>query len=207
MAGRLSPTRVAVALAAAGALAAGCSAGHPSAQTTPSTPSTTTSSSIPGATTSTAGGPPRCPASSLVLSVAGTQGAAGTFELTLQLRNTSSTTCTLQGYPGAQLYDAKNMALPTNVVRGGSYSFTDFAPSLVTMAAGASAYLNMAYSDVPTGSEQCPTAASMWVTPPDDVDHLVLTQQFVVCNGGRLTVSPVFGQGSPETHTTAPPQP
>lgn len=207
MAGPLSPARAVVVLAAAAVLGAGCSASHPASQTTSST-STTTSSSIPaGSTTSTAGGPPRCTAAALALSVAGTQGAAGTFELTLQLRNTSSTTCTLQGYPGAQLYDAKNMALPTNVVRGGSYSFTDFAPSLVTLAAGASAYLNMAYSDVPTGSEQCPTAESMWVTPPDDVDHLVLTQQFVVCNGGRLTVSPVFGQGSPETHTTAPPQP
>lgn len=196
-----------VVVVAVGASAAGCSGSRPSAQTTSSAPSTSTSSSVPaGSTTTTAAGVPRCSASSLALSVAGTQGAAGTFELTLQLRNTSSTTCTLDGYPGAQLYDSGNSALPTNVVRGGSYSFTDFAPSLVTMAAGASAYLNMAYSDVPTGSEQCPTAASMWVTPPDAVDHLVLTQQFVVCNGGRLTVSPVFGQGSPETRTTAPPQ-
>ena len=187
-----------------GVLLAACSSTKPSAETTSSTPSTSSAPST--STTTTAGGPAHCPASSLAVSVAGTQGAAGTFEVTLQLRNVSQTTCTLNGYPGAQLYDANGSALPTDVVRGGSYSFTDFPPSVATLAAGASAYFNLAYSDVTTGTP-CPTAASMWITPPDATDHLVLTQQFMVCNGGRLTVSPVFGQGSPNTKTTAPPQP
>jgi hypothetical protein len=192
----------------AGLLAAGCST-HPSGQATSTVPTTggPTSSSAPSTSgTTTPVAQARCTAAALAVSVAGTQGAAGTFEVTLRLRNISTGTCGLQGYPGAQLYDAGGAALATTVVPGGSYSFTNFAPAPLSLTAGASAFVNMAYSDVPTGNAPCPTAASMWLTPPGDTDHVVLSEQFVVCNG-RLTVSPVFGPGSPETRTTAPPQP
>lgn len=112
----------------------------------------------------------------------------------------------MSGYPGVALYDTNGNALTTDVVPGGTYSFTDFTPSTVSVAPGASAFLNLGYSDVPTGSTSCPAAASMWVTPvPGDVEHLVVTQNFVVCDGGRVTVSPVFGPGSPASETTAPP--
>ncbi|HEY5023431.1 MAG TPA: DUF4232 domain-containing protein [Acidimicrobiales bacterium] len=169
------------------------------ASTGTSTTSSTTTSSIPGLA---------CAARDLVMSVAGSQGAAGTFELTFALRNISGAPCPMNGYPGAQLVGASGTQLPTHVVSGGSYQFTSFAPAPVTLAPGATAYVNLAYSDVPSGTETtCPTATQIQVTPPHAVDHDVVAVNATVCNGGTLTVSPVFSQSSPQVQTTAPSQP
>jgi hypothetical protein len=139
--------------------------------------------------------------------VAGSQGAAGTVELTISMRNAAAATCTLHGYPGAQLLNATGTELMTQVVRGGTFSFTDFAATTVTLASGSTAYFNLGYSDVPTGTETtCPTAAHLEVTPPNAVDHGTVPIQAQVCNGGTLTVSPVFASGSANTQTTAPAQ-
>ncbi|MHB8329992.1 MAG: DUF4232 domain-containing protein [Acidimicrobiales bacterium] len=186
------------------AVGAGCSSPRPSAVTTStsgasSTTTTTTTSSATSVATA------RCRAADLSLALVGTEGAAGTFEVTFEMRNASAGSCTLDGYPGAQLLANGGAAMATDVVRGGSYSFTDFAPADVVLATGASAFFNMAYSDVPTGAAtSCPTAYQLEVTPPGAVDHLDVSQEFVVCDGGKLTVSPVFGSGSPQTQTTAP---
>jgi hypothetical protein len=138
----------------------------------------------------------------------GSQGAAGTFELTFALRNTSTVSCPMDGYPGAQLVDASGTQLPTHVVSGGSLQFTDFAPADVVLGAGDSAYFNLAYSDVPTATETtCPTAAQIEITPPHAVDHDVVPVHITVCAAGTLTVSPVFSSSSPQTQTTAPPAP
>jgi len=125
--------------------------------------------------------------------------------MTIRLRNTSSSACVLGGYPGMQLLDANGAQLPTTVVRGGSYPFANLTPTTVTLAPGAVAYFNLGYSDVPSGGETaCPKASSMWVTPPNAVDHLTLVTTLAPCSGGTVVVSPVFGPGSPATQTTAP---
>ena len=140
-------------------------------------------------------------------SLVGSQGAAGTFELTFALRNSSTTACPMDGYPSAQLLGSSGTELPTHVVSGGSYQFTDFNPAPVQLAPGATAYFNLAYSDVPTATETtCPTATQIEVTPPHAVDHDVVAVQLMVCAAGTLTVSPVFAAGSPGSQTTAPPQ-
>jgi hypothetical protein len=141
--------------------------------------------------------------------VTGSQGGAGTLEVTVGLKNTSTVACTLFGYPGGLLLDAGGHPLPTTVVRGGNYRFTSSIPSTtVTLAPSASAYFNMGYSDVPSGSETvCPTSASLEITPPDDVNHVTIAAQLTVCNQGTLTVSPVFAAGSAASQTTAPPGP
>jgi hypothetical protein len=113
----------------------------------------------------------------------------------------------MNGFPGAQLLDSSGGQLPTQVVRGGNFPFTNLAPAPVIVAGGATVYFNMAYSDVPTGTAtSCPTATQIEVTPPNAVDHDVVPVQLVVCGGGMLTVSPVFGATSPGAQTTAPPQ-
>jgi hypothetical protein len=137
--------------------------------------------------------------------VEGSSGAAGTLEVTLALRNAGPSSCALEGYPGAQLVDSAGNPLPTDVVRGGRYPFTDFAATPVVLAAGQSAYVNIGYSDVPSGTTPCEQAASLWLTPPDDVTHLVLGVSVTACDSGRLTVSPVFVAGSAGSQTTAPP--
>jgi hypothetical protein len=139
--------------------------------------------------------------------VTGSQGGAGTLEVTVGLKNTSTVTCTLFGYPGGLLLDGSGNPLPTTVVRGGSYHFTSsISPTTVTLAPGTTAYFNIGFSDVPTApATSCPTSASLEVTPPDDVNHLTITAQWTVCNQGTLDVSPVFAAGSAASQTTAPP--
>ena len=189
-------------------VAAGCSS--PTASSPPaSSPSTTSSittpsTSLPPPTTSTT--VPGCTGANYALSLLGTEGAAGTFEVTFGFKNTSSSTCRLMGYPGIQLVAADGSNLPTTTVRGGSESFTDFAPTVVSVGPGAIAYFNMAYSDVTTGTEgSCPTATGVKAIPPNTTTSLPVSGQFVVCDNGTVTVSPVFGKDSPETETTAPP--
>jgi hypothetical protein len=97
--------------------------------------------------------------------------------------------------------------LPTNVVRKGNYSFTSMAPTTVTLSAGQSAYFNLGYSDVPSGSEtSCPTSASLEITPPNAYDHLTIPAQLAPCSSGTITVSPVFLATGANAQTTAPPQ-
>jgi hypothetical protein len=63
----------------------------------------------------------------------------------------------------------------------------------------------MGYSDVPTGGEStCPTSKSLEITPPNDTEQLVVQVAIQACDGGQLSVSPVFGASSPATSTTAP---
>jgi hypothetical protein len=61
--------------------------------------------------TSPSGGRPasgRCPASALRGSVQGSDGAAGTIWTTIQLRNPSGRTRTLEGMPGVRLLGAQD---------------------------------------------------------------------------------------------------
>jgi Protein of unknown function (DUF4232) len=106
------------------------------------------------------------------------------------------------------MYSSSGSPVKTTVVTGGSYPFTNFSPVLVTLAAGASAYFNLGYTDVPSGTQtSCPTAAQLKVIPPNDFTQLTTTFRNTVCNDGTLTVSPVFSSTSAHTQTTAPSAP
>lgn len=122
------------------------------------------------------------------------------------LRNSTGSPCTLGGYPGLLLLGSSGSGLPTTVVRKGSYSFTAMAPTTVSVAPGQSVYFNIGYSDVPVGGEtSCPTSADLEITPPNAYDHLSVAATLAPCNGGTLTVSPVFSTGGANSQTTAPP--
>ena len=198
-----------VAAALAGLSLAACSspprtASPTSGPTTSTSTAPTVTTTIPALTTTTT--IPGCTGANYALSILGTEGAAGTSEVTLGFRNTSSATCTLSGYPGVQLVGTGGTDIATNTVEGGGESFTNFAPSTVAVAGGATAFFNMGYSDVTTGTEtSCPTATALQVTAPGTSSPLQVSGQFEVCNGGTVNVSPVFGRNSPETQTTAPP--
>jgi hypothetical protein len=156
--------------------------------TTSSTTSTSTTTSAPASTT--------CQASQLSLSAQLGNGAAGQIEQNISMRNTSSTSCTLSGYPGMQLYDSSQNPIPTNVVRGMQNFGTPAANSpaeLVTLLPGALASFTVHYSDVPVGNEtSCPTSASAHVTPPNDTTSATVSLQIAPCNGGTVHVSPVY---------------
>jgi hypothetical protein len=116
--------------------------------------------------------------------------------------------CVLYGYPGALLLGPapQHNPLPTLVKPGGNLSFLQISVSTVDIAPEASGYFNLGYSDVVSGGEtSCPTSSFIEITPPNDTQQLVLPASIDACGGGQLSVSPVFGSGSPATSTTAPP--
>jgi hypothetical protein len=198
------------ALVAAVALA-GCSSPKQSATSTSGATTTTTTTVAPTTTpvpTTTTTTVPGCTGANYTLSLLGTEGAAGTNEVTFGLRNTSSATCALFGYPGVELLGPDGAVIATNDVRGGVESFTNFPAANVSVADGATAYFNIGYSDVVSGGESsCPTSTAIQVIPPDTTTELKVAGRFTVCNSGTVDISPVFGAGSSETETTAPAQP
>jgi len=139
-------------------------------------------------------------------SVEGTQGAAGTIEVTFSLTNVSPSVCVMSGYPGALLLGIDGSQLPTVARRGGTLSFENIPVSTVSIAAGESAWFNVGYSEVPVNPEtSCPTSKALEITPPNDTQQLVVSVQIEACDGGLLNESPVFGPGNRATETTAPP--
>jgi len=184
-------------------LAAACSSGPSSATTTTSTrqpattitggPRTSTTTGRPAATTTTGAGTAACVSAQLSGALTGGNGAAGTIESTVVLRNTSASPCQLSGYPVLQMVDGSGSALPTMTVDGGHYSFTSQAPAPVTLATGQAGSFNIGYSDVPTGTEtSCPTSAALQITPPGGHDHVTVSASLAPCAGGTLAVSPVL---------------
>ena len=160
-----------------------------------------------GATTTTSAAGVACAASSLAIGVVGSQGAAGTFELTFALRNTSGTSCPMKGFPGAQLLSASGAQLTDpRRPRDGAHLHR-----LRPRPGGAERG-----GRPPTSTWRTPTcprresrrarrASQIEITPPGASDHGLVTVQMQVCGAGTLTVSPVFASSSPETQTTAPP--
>jgi len=193
--------------------AAACSSGSPSASSTsaPKSPTTASTTTVPSSPTTTApvtpstkAGPATCATSALAASVHGSSGAAGTIEMTIALKSLSASPCVLGGYPGLQMLAAGGSQLPTAVVRKGSYGFTAMPPSVETITTGQSVYFNLGYSDVPSGNEtSCPVAASLEITPPNSYTSLSLVAQLGPCDGGTITVSPVFAATGSAAQTMA----
>jgi hypothetical protein len=201
---------VALGVLAAASLLAACSSGpaKPALSTSTTTTSTTstTSTTVPVATTTSAANT-TCQPSQLNITLSGTEGAAGTIELTFSLTNTSPTLCTMFGYPGMQLLSTSGASEPTTVVRGGGLSFENVAPASVSLANGQTAYFNVGYSDVVTGNTACTVAKQVEITPPNDTAHAVVpvSYQIQACNAGELHVSAVFASSNAAaTVTTAP---
>lgn len=168
------------------------------APTTTAAPTTTTSAPTTTVVSAT------CQPSQLTIVQSGGGAAAGTNERTFSLTNTSSTTCTLYGYPGMLLLGSTNAAEPTDVVRGGGLAFENIGPSTVMLASGATAYFNVGYSDV---TPPCSTASSVEITPPNDTAYavVVLPLAIMACDNGTLHVSAVFSStNAAATQTTAP---
>jgi hypothetical protein len=161
---------------------------------TPASPPAHSPSPSPSQSPSGSPAAPRCTLGHLHVSEAGSNGAAGSIQVTIALRNIGSTTCTLEGYPGMALLSGGHV-LHTDVVRGSSVVVPPIHVRLVTLAPGAVASYVFGYSDVPTNGQSCPSSDGLEVTPPNAFGHATISLQATAC-GGVLTTSPVF----PGTH-------
>jgi hypothetical protein len=134
----------------------------------------------------------RCHTDGLSLSEGQGDAAVGHEGATFRFTNDLDRPCTFYGYVGAQLLDADNRALPTDVIRGGGYLFRDPGPQLVNVPPGGSATFGMEWVHVPVGAETtCPTASRIEVTPPDEFTFLTIPATMMACGGGTLHVTAV----------------
>lgn len=116
-------------------------------------------------------------------------GAAGTIALSIALRNTSNSTCSLRGYPLLKLRNAAG-PLPTRVRHGG-LALLERAVATVTLAPGRAASLLLAYGDVPVGAEtSCPAADDLVVILRHGQGRVHVSADIGACNGGLLRISP-----------------
>lgn len=182
-----------------------CSSGHKAAvarsttttTTTTTTVSSTTTTTFPATTTTTAkSGPGRCRSAELAAELVprSYEVAVGNEEFRVQLSNTSTTTCTLFGYPGLQLLSSTGKPLPTEVDRGPSYLVRAETPETVTLKPGQTASFVVGFQDQ-TGfpGTSCPVAPVMEVTPPNAYHSLEIHGSFSSYGPcGRYVVSPVY---------------
>ena len=189
------------------ALVAGCSQTTTTTTTAPTTTSTsttlapttsTTSTSSTTTTTSSQPGPTPCAASQLkVVAMEGT-GAAGSIFSPVNVSNTSTTACSLDGRPGITLIGAvqgaKSAPLRTTIRATGQGSVFDVAPAMLTLSPSGSATVGFMVesSDVPSDGEQtCPVVSSMEVTLPGIASSVTVAETFTACGGPTISVSAI----------------
>ncbi|MGP4007363.1 DUF4232 domain-containing protein [Streptomyces sp. 4N124] len=131
---------------------------------TPETPGTP-SSSAPAEQTRPATST-RCHTSELRASLGRVNPGAGQRNYPIVLTNTSSSPCTVRGYPGAAFVDASGKQLGPDPKR------SDGSPATVTLTPGSSAWAGLSYSNPEISGARTATPDSLLVTPPDERDPL-----------------------------------
>jgi hypothetical protein len=159
-------------LAALAVLAAACGSAAPAAAPTRTVTVTATASASasPNAVTPSPSGPLPCATTGLKLTVGTANGAAGTIFYPLDFTNTSGSACTMYGYPGVAFVSS----------RGGSQIGAPAsrriatAPTVITVAPGATAHATLAVSDVLIGNNCKHQLQVNWVQvyPPDQFKAL-----------------------------------
>jgi hypothetical protein len=134
----------------------------------------------------------RCHTAQLDLALKGVDAGAGNFVGTFSFTNTATTSCTFQGYPGAELRDGAGQPLPTRIDWGGGYFSNQPAPLPVPVPPGGEADFDVHWEQVPVGNETaCPLASALSVTPPDEYSPILVAAQMRACGGGHLDVSAI----------------
>ena len=139
-----------------------------------------------------------CQAGQLSASLVHNGAAAGTIGDIIELTNASSTTCTLDGYPGLALYNARGQATPATVEPspvGGSSG-----PTPVTLAPGSSASFDLLFSNAVPPQTSC-QPSTLGIIPPGSTGQVGLSASINPCASPgtppRLTVSALVAGTSP----------
>lgn len=211
----LATTGVALALALSGCSGSGTAPVGVATTTVTAAPTSSASSSAPSTGSSSAGGAAssgttspstgsaasgsaagsgsgsaasRCAAASLAGSIEpGSGGAAGSTIVHLALRNTGSTTCTLQGWPGVSFVGGSN---GTQIGNAASEDRTSAHPT-VTLAPGATAVAPLRITDTanyPAGECDPASADGLRVYPPGSRQSLfVRYTEAAACRSTSVT--------------------
>ena len=124
-------------------------------------------------------------------------GAAGSLGMTYVFTNTSTTTCTLGGFPVLQLLGASGQPLTTTTIHASQ------TPTTVTLPPAGQAWFDIEFpTQTGFGNLQCPVSSALAVTPPDNTTALRISGSggqigayggdipHLMC--GNITTSPVL---------------
>lgn len=89
----------------------------------------------------------------------------------LELKNTSSRTCALLGYPGLGLENAQHKALTTRTDWGSTWYAGNPGKKLVELKPGQAAQAVLAWTHANTGTSGAAHAAYLEITPPASTTH------------------------------------
>ncbi|MFG2638977.1 DUF4232 domain-containing protein [Streptomyces sp. NPDC048362] len=135
---------------------------------------------------------PACRTADLRASLHGSQAGAGNFGRTLVLANSSHRTCTVTGYPGLGLENAKHKTQRIKVVWGATYFEHDFGRHTVTLKPGQVATAGLAWN-APQGHASL-TPAYLQVTPPSQRTYLTIPFAPGAIDAGTLRVTALTAQ-------------
>ncbi len=127
----------------------------------------------PAGTTAATSTVPRCYTQNLAAGLHGSQAGLANRGFILTLTNTGSTSCSLNGYPGLGLENARHMALPSHTLRGSTYFDPDPGRRLIVLSPGETVSADVAFAADGTAAESV-TATYLVVTPPNAYLHLTV---------------------------------
>jgi hypothetical protein len=139
-----------------------------------------------------------CQAGQFSASLVHSGAAAGTIGDIVELTNASSTTCTVDGYPGLVLYNAQGQATPVTVQLSAVGGVA--GPTLVTLTPGSSASFDLLLSNAVPPQTSC-QPSTLGVTTPGSTGEVRLNDSINPCASPgtppRLTVSAIVAGMSP----------
>lgn len=194
----MKPTPVAATTLAAAAciamagLLAGCGSGQPSAR-----PTVTLTVTAPGSTTpptsptgSTSEGAAAACATSVLSGSLGSGGAAaGSTYYSIEFTNTSSSACTLYGYPGVSFVTASGSQIGTPATENAVYP-----RQLVTLAPGATAHAELGVAtaqNYPSSTCSPVSVTRLKVYPPGQTGALFLAISTTGCSNTSVSLMTV----------------
>jgi hypothetical protein len=152
-------------------LTTACGSSTPAAAPTRTVTVTATPSAPPAPTvTPSPSGPQPCSTTDLKLTVGAANGAAGTIFYPLNFTNTSSSACTMFGYPGVAFVSSPG----GSQIGAPASRRVAAAPTVITVAPGATAHATLAVSDVLIENNCVHKVQVKWVQvyPPDQFSAL-----------------------------------
>jgi Protein of unknown function (DUF4232) len=192
----MKPTRVAATTLAAAAciavagLLAGCGSGQPSARPTVTVTVTAPGSSAPAnsptGSTSQGAGTAACATSVLSGSLGSAGAAAGSTYYSIEFTNTSSSACTLYGYPGVSFVTASGSQVGTPATEDAVYP-----RQLVTLAPGATAHAELGVAtaqNYPSSTCSPVSVSRLKVYPPGQTAALFLAISTTACSNPSVSI-------------------
>jgi Domain of unknown function (DUF4232) len=154
-----------------------------SASPTSSAASPTSSATAPQARAATV--PGGCTHAHTAVSLGPPEAATGHVGITIRFRNSGDATCTLTGYPGAELVGHNRRRDAARTLRGfmGGLSSSARAIPGVRLAPGGSASALLEGEDVnPKTNGGCPNYSALLVTPPNQRVAVHLPRSLAICD-------------------------